>query len=283
MTEERDKGHSQIEETAPKDFNDTANSNPTSPVSNLPADTSDAAEHSQNSVGTAPETSQPRLSRLRKKRKSSSAHLQTIGLIAAIMTIPLAYWQGRMQSSYSEFEKNQRVVELSLNLASFWETQLDPDTRYRAGRFVNKLNSFNTEEEKRILANSLLESKNLVDSNSVRQDKFLYELIEPDLSLDGPDGSKMSPVMAVARYKYAIMRALNTMEAIAIVREHSEDEAVKVIDRAYAGAVQQTYKGLIPFIEVYRERNKDGRGTSAPAWEPLTRMVKDEDRKLPLR
>lgn len=233
-----------------------------------------------NDNGKPAEAAKPKKTRARKKRNSIARYfLKNIGLIIAIVTIPLAYWQGTIQSSHGQFERNQRVVELSISLASFWETQFDTETRSRVGRYINKLKSLKTDEEKRSLANSLADSSNLRDSDVIIQNKFLYELIEPDLGT-GSDGLKITPVMAAFKYRAALIRTLNTMEVIAIVKEHSQElpEALKVLDSAYSGTIQQKYKDLTLFVEEYHKTNKEGRRKQA--WEPLINMVEEEDRKM---
>lgn len=288
MSEKGNQGQGKGEEIVIGNLSDSVNayltSTTTLPLSEprveIPLTIPDNASTPNNNDSTTTKPAQPRKSQLKRRRKSVPLHLQTIALTAAITAIPLAYWQGTLQSSHSKFERNQRVVELSLTLAAFWDTQLDHDTRYRVGRFIAKLKSLKTDEEKKSLVSSLLENNNLLDSVSIPQNKLLYELIEPDLSSDNFEGSRLTPVRAVSRYRAALIKTLNTMEIIAIVKEHSKElpEALKVLDTAYAGTIQQRYKDLIPFIEEYRMRTNVGR--RSPAWEPLTKMVEEEDRKL---
>jgi hypothetical protein len=221
---------------------------------------------------------QPGHSHSKTKRKRTVRTVQTIVLVAALAALPLAYWQGMLQSANSKFERNQRVVELSLDLATFWEAQLDHDTRFRRRRFVALLADLKTKEEKRGLVKALINIGNMLSLDELPENLALRRLIEPDINPDNPE--KMPAVMAVSRYRAALVRTLNTMEAIAIVRKHSEDrpEVLNVLDDAYAGTVLQTYTGLKLFIDEYREENKGGRLKSA--WAPLTVMADEEQRKL---
>lgn len=248
--------------------------------SNTPAQ-SPQVSHAEDSsyahpdAGAAAGTARAEGRRRSKRRGVASTHLQTIGLIAAILTIPLAYWQGRVQSYQSAFEKNQRMRELALNLASFWETQLDPETRYMAGRFVAKLKALPNDEERSALVRALLNSNNLLNSDAVlnnQENRQLHELIQADLGSPTSNVPALTPVMAVARYKAAVMRVLNTMEAIAIIREYSKGfpEAQEVIDRAYSGAIRRQYENLKPFLQEYQRQTGD---VGWPAWELLIKMV----------
>lgn len=268
MTEESEQGQGSTEGIPQRSKSDTTNSNQHTSVPNSPPQDSDATVPSNLPTD--------------KRRRTLADHLQAIGLIAAIVAIPLAYWQGREQFNQGTFERHQRVRELALDMASFWETQFDPDTRYFAGRFGVKINALQSDEDKRALIGALADINNLRDSETVLNNRYLADLIQPDLGVPNSNVPAMTPVMAVARYRAAVMRVLNTMEAIAIVKEYSQElpEAQDVIDRAYTGAILRQYKKLGPFVEQYNEEAFAGQ--QRPAWELLIKMVKEEEKKLNL-
>lgn len=221
--------------------------------------------------------------RRKKKGRDVQVHLKTVGLVAAIVASALAYWQWSEQSSQGKFERHQRVRELALQLASFWEAQLEPETRYLVGRLTAKLKALPTDEERNALVRSLLDPRNLIDSDAILknpENKQLLELIQPELGSANPNGAAMTPTVAVARYKAAAIKVLNTMEAIAIVKEYSGDfpEGLEVIDRAYSGAILQQYRRMKPFVhEYHRQSDRDRR---RKAWERLIKMAEEEEQKL---
>ena len=265
MTEKSEQGQGRTEGIPQRSKSDTTNSNQQSTAPDDPPQDSDATV--------------PPNSHTDDRRRTLANHLQTIGLIAAIVAIPLAYWQGREQSNQGAFEQHQRVRELALQMASFWETQLDPDTRYLAARFGAKLKALQGDEEKRGLVDALVDTSNLRDSETVLKNRYLSDLIQPDLGAPDSNVPAMTPVMAAARYRAAVMRVLNTMEAIAIVKEYSQElpDALKVIDRAYTGAILRQYDKFSLFIERYNEAATIAQ--DKPGWELLIKMVKEEKEK----
>lgn len=210
-------------------------------------------------------------SQLEKKYKNLTQRLQVVGSIVAVLAIFLTYWNVRLQLALSTFEKNQRVVEMSVSLAGFWENQLDIETRYRTTRFINKLKSLSPEEQKDFLG-ALLDSQSMLNPESIKNNKALTDLIDPKFSPD-PASSAANPCLEVSKYKSTLVRVLNTMEVIAIVKEHTQDnpEAQRVLESAYSGAIQQRYDELKPFVEAYREKTKAGR--DLPAWQPIDDMI----------
>jgi hypothetical protein len=165
-------------------------------------------------------------------------------------------------------------------MASFWETQLDPDTRYLVVRFGAKLKALQSDEEKQGLVDALVDTSNLRDSETVLNNRYLSDLIQPDLGAPGSNIPTTTPVAAAARYRAAVMRVLNTMEAVAIVKEYSHElpEALDVIDHAYTGAILRQYDKLSLFVERYNEKATVAQGK--PGWELLIKMVKEEEAKL---
>jgi len=222
-----------------------------------------------------------------KRYKKQNQRLQVVGLVVAIVTILLTYWNMRLQasnvnlqssnislqSSLSHFEKNQRVVEMSVSLATFWEHQLDPETRYRGNRFISKLKSLKSspKEQKEFLS-ALLDPQNVLNPEPIKGNQHLKDLVNPKFSPDS-GGLGANPGLEASKYKSTLIRMLNTMEVIAIVNEHTEDnpEAQKVLASAYAGTIKQRYDDLKPFVEAYREKTKDGR--DLPAWQPIDDMM----------
>jgi len=219
---------------------------------------------------------------LEKRYKKLSQRLQVGGLVVAVLTIMLMYWNIRLQasnvnlyssnvalqSSLSTFEKNQRVVEMSINLADFWGNQLDPVTRYRGSRFLLILKSLNgSPQEQKNFVSALLDQSELNPESISNQ--HLLELIDPKFS----PVKGANPSFELSGYKSALIKILNTMEAIANVKRHTLDnpEAQRVLESAYAGAIKQRYRDLSPFVEAYRERTNDGR--KQPAWQPIDEMV----------
>lgn len=221
---------------------------------------------------------------LEKRYKKLNQRFQVVGLVVAVLTILLTYWNMRLlasnvnlqssnvslQSSLSQFEKNQRVVEMSVNLAAFWEKQLDQETRYRGSRFIAKLKSYSPREQKDFLS-ALLNPQSVLNPESISNQQLL-DLIDPKFSpVPGALGANRS--LEVSKYKFALISILNTMEVIAIVKEHTLDnpEAQRVLEAAYAGSIKQRYNDLKPFVEAYREKTKAGR--DLPAWKPIDDMM----------
>src|SRR2546421_117778 len=117
MTKGENSVQTKTEELPIRNSNGTNSSNPASTIPHINSgeSNSDIPLHSNNNDITTASVARTGNSQAKKKRKSQIPRLQTIGLIITIIAIPLVYWQGRMQASQSKFERNQRVVELSLN------------------------------------------------------------------------------------------------------------------------------------------------------------------------
>lgn len=202
-------------------------------------------------------------------------HLQTIGPIVALLAILLTYWNVNLQLGLSAFEKNQRVSEMAVNLATFWEAQLTEDTRNRVIRFITTLESFKSSpQDQEAFLSAFLDKNNSLSSASAGSNIYLLKLIDPDWSVGKTSTSVINPSLEVARYRAALTKALNTMELVAIVKLHTDlPEGQRVLETAYAGTIKQRYKQLMPFIKAYRDKFTEDR--KIPAWQPLDDMVNE--------
>ncbi len=107
---------------------------------------SDTAPSTNNVDATRSEMVQENEHELEQRYKKLNQRLQIFSFIIAVLAIGLTFWNIKLQysnkslqSSQTEFERNQRVVELSVSLGSYWEERLDRDTRYRLNRFIKVL------------------------------------------------------------------------------------------------------------------------------------------------
>jgi hypothetical protein len=209
--------------------------------------------------------------------RNLTQRLQPAASIVGIffLAILFIYWNVLLQSSPNSLEKNQRMVEMAASLANFWEEQLDQETRYRLARFIALLKSSEySPEEKNKLLESLVET-NILEADSIRSNLLLNKLIGLYSSPENPSRSKTDPIQEVFKYRSTLIRVLNTMEMIAIVRQHTKDlpKAKKVIDSAYRGAIRQRYDDLMAFIGAYRQKYSSSR--EIPPWAPLDDMIRE--------
>ncbi len=235
-------------------------------------------------------------SRLEKRYKRLNQRFQLLGFIVAALTVLLTYWNirlqslnnslqsaqidlqslnNRLQSDQSDYEKNQRVVELAVSLGAYWEERLDQDTRHRTYRFMLILESLNSSPERqKAFLQAFLSKNNHLDSSSVGNNKDLKRLLDPKFRLDNPSGAAPNLSVELSKYRSALVRLLNTLELIAIVRKYTNDpEAKKVLKYAYESSIKQRYKALEPFVREYQNVNAADR--DVPAWYLLDEMVKE--------
>ncbi len=254
----------------------------------FPSDTDRVVEGVERTI-TVEEVRQDSDLQLEQRYKRLNQRLQFVSLLVAILAIGLTYWNVKVQSSngnlqelnnrlllsQSEFEKNQRVVEMAISLGNYWEERLDENTRHKAHRFILVLSSLTSspEREKAFLSD-FLDSKNYLNSDSIKKNPDLNHLLDPAYNLDNTNGSLPNLSVEISRYRSALVKLLNTMEMIAIVHKHTkEPEARNVLKYAYVSSIKQRYEALKPFIKAYQEKYKGDR--EVPAWQLLDEMVNE--------
>jgi hypothetical protein len=199
--------------------------------------------------------------------KTVAGLLQSFALLAAIAAIPIAYKQGKVQLSHNQFEEKQRAGEMALALGAYWEERLDEGTRYRARRFMNTLKRLKSSPERQnAFLSAFFDGEN--DPDIVEENEDLKNLLNLGHSPAENNKSKNDVTVELSNYRSALVRLLNTMEMIAIVKKYTKDsDAQNVLDYAYVSSIKQ------PFIRKYQDIDKDTR--DVPAWYLLDEMIRE--------
>lgn len=203
-----------------------------------------------------------------KKRKTIL--LATYSGVVTLLTIGLTVWNIQLQLRQNKFDKKQRLAEMTIHLADIWERGLDPETRYRLTRFREFLKELNRDQQEE-LTKGLLDRQIISGTKIVAVDSQIGKLIAPDLE----NGLGSNAIRQVSNYRASVIRTLNTMEMMAVVRTNSEqiEGAQEVIDVAYTAVIKQVYLDVKLFIDEYRSQTNKGR--IRPAWQPLTELVEN--------
>lgn len=163
------------------------------------------------------------------------------GVIIALLTICLTVDANKLASESNQFEKDQRAIEITLHLATYWETNLDAETRRKAKLI--------TENGKRdTLLKDFAKEVNTLDVKKIRNDNVALTLLE--LNSNAKDSAIINAVLS---YHNALTKVLNTMEALASIKLHTESNiANEILDEGFKCNFMKRYDELKSFIEAVR-------------------------------
>lgn len=159
-------------------------------------------------------------------------------------------------SQHNEFDKDQRALEVTLQLATYWENNLDAETRRRAIRIVE-----NGAREK--LLKYLAKADEALNPQEMKEDKDILQLLE--LNSTAKDSTVINEAIL---YRVALTRVLNTMESLANIRNHTESKITnEILDKGYKCTFKIRYEQLKPFVNEFRKNH------SKTTWEPIDTVI----------
>lgn len=183
------------------------------------------------------------------------------GFVGGLCGLAVKSITHRTITQHNAFEKDQRAIESTLQLATYWETNLDADTRRRLRRIIAKDNP----QQK--LLKFLANDGNVNNPELLKSDKRVLELLEL-----GSNAKSSTITTEASLYGIAIIRVLNTLETVASVRTNIKSDVAKTIfDDEYRCNIQQRYEQLKPFIDEYRKNNNSN------SWKPLDYIFEDTE------
>ena len=225
----------------------------------------------------------------------------------AVLTF-LGLWGNFLNSA---FERDQRSIEVILEISNSWEEHFKDDTRRRFIRFINVLGDLEGEHNKKTRDNLLkafadesnlsIEPSNLLISiepnnllkpfadesnvsiefniygssnNLIQLDDTLLNLLELRQDNIGEQNFYEELSKKISLYRTSLIRTLNMLEAVALIREKSDSHEVKeIIDYMYLGAIKKRCKQLKEFVKEYNRIKyneiKDDKNRNYKAWRIL--------------
>lgn len=180
-----------------------------------------------------------------------------VSTVFSALTFGAIAHNGYTQLKQNDFEQEQRAVEISLQLANYWETNFNDDTRRRLIRTIDN----------KEIQEFLAKEDNLYNSKIIKANKRIFELLELD------SNANSSTILKEAiEYRTAIVKTLNTMETVSTVYNNVKScDAKKIIAKAYNNTIRERYEQLKPFVEKYRKESESNQ------WQPLNDMLKNKE------
>lgn len=177
--------------------------------------------------------------------------------------------QTTIQREASAFDQDYRSVEITFALYDQWEKNLDPETRRRLGSYVACASRWSKEETPKAVR-ILVDEKLGNNAAMIRENPCVMELLCLS-EAEAKDDKRVAE--EVSAYRTAVIKVLNTFEAVAMVRNNACSQRVRqIVDDGYREIIQTRTDQLMPFVETYSQ-------SVNPAWLPLTDLVYKGDWK----
>lgn len=119
---------------------------------------------------------------------------------------------------------------MTLQLATYWEGNIDENTR-------NRIIILSSQKDQQKILEVLADPENVNNPNAIKGKNFVLDLLELDST------AKDSTIrLEASNYQVAIIRALNTLETVATIKTNIKSQlADKILDETYKGTVQVRY------------------------------------------
>jgi hypothetical protein len=183
-------------------------------------------------------------------------------LLLAAATAWLAYTNNALQKQSAISDENQRAVEATLQLQTFWNDLLDDATREKLLRVVTWIDS--------------IEQAGDDPSEHVRWLAWQQRIIDPDAGHDvwiqklvGAEITKDPAQLfhELMKYRSATLRVLNALQAVVNLRTVTQSPVTShIIDDTYRDIIRYRLRELTPFVTELRAESPERKNV----WLPLT-------------
>ena len=190
-------------------------------------------------------------------------------LAAAISASFIAGTQAVIYLSDLKLESDRRSVEITLSIADYWESTLDPETRQDLGRFVTyQAELLSKIDDLKSWQTFIVDEHKGNDLDAIRKNEVLASY----LGYNGKQQITAAPdheiLKRVSRHRTSLIRIVNVLEAVASLRHYSKSFTTRdIIDRRYKNIICIRTHDLKPFIDEYRRLKNN------MAWKILTEMT----------
>lgn len=188
-----------------------------------------------------------------------------LNLLSPIITgvaVVIAFYSFGSNTSQYKFDQDQRAVEITLQLATYWENNLDETTRKNLGKIL----AIKDEDKRHEILGFLAKYDDSFKFNNLKNKQYIIEFF--NLNLNSKNYNIATKILP---YRIAIVRAINTLETVVVTRKNLTGKKAKcIIDLAYMPNVDDRYKQLKPFIESLQKKE------SKNAWKPLQNFLEKE-------
>lgn len=151
------------------------------------------------------------------------------------------------------FDAHQRTVEIAFKMNEVWESVLDASTRFKMMRVYGVLDIYEktSPDQIKLLFKIILDAKNMVAATPVT-----LNTNEPLKALIGESTNASEIQMQISDYRTALLRCLNTFEAVAIIRNSARKSHRKtaiIIEDQFWNNIKWHAERLKIFKDVYDE------------------------------
>ncbi|HST22684.1 MAG TPA: hypothetical protein VLR90_16290 [Blastocatellia bacterium] len=223
-----------------------------------------------------------RLQELEKRQNETNRQskwplrIAAISVFVSLLSLYVAY---RYQSKQANFQEDQALVQMTLNLSNSWNETFSNENRLRFERFRAKLEDWENDPETRNNTLALLIDKKKVNkADLLKNDAGIMDLILLDLEAKDTADAISKPdykiVETAYQYRNTIINCLNTMESIYTIKSYSKSEkTVSIIDAHHTEIIKIWVQALAPFISKYRDIYPE----TPQAWDILTNYKRRVD------